>query len=486
MMKFLFLLLIMSYLNKKIGAQSKEINFNTAKYLNSSNKQSIIFNNKTYKLIKSSSTHNKERSTDFTPNDPEFYIYLGISLVLCLFAGLCSGLTVGYLSIDDLTLDIKMRNGTPEEKRAASEIFPILQRHHVLLSTLLIANALALETLPIFLAATVPDYLAIIISTLFVVLFSEILPQAICTGPKQIQIAQKMAGTIKVLMLIFSCIAIPLGAFLDWLLGTHHVTRFPRKDLKALIELHQVLDENHEGNNFSHEESELLTGIIDLRDEKVKDIMIPYNKIFKIYDDEKITSSLLLRLKAKMFSRVPVFDKQSNKIVGVVKTKDFINKSSSSMKKLSILETIEYKEPLIVNKDTSLLEMLMIFQDKKESIAFVDQSSKKSIGTAKSSEYEKDENYYSRMNLILDPTLKKTEIIGLLSVKDIFEAIVNKEFPDDDLHISLNPVYRKNKKNMTYSLFDHSNHTQRGKNLYKINFKEEEMLQEAQEMQEKF
>jgi hypothetical protein len=38
-------------------------------------------------------------------------------LVCVLFAGLMSGLTVGYLSIDKLDLEIKQSIGTEEEKR---------------------------------------------------------------------------------------------------------------------------------------------------------------------------------------------------------------------------------------------------------------------------------------------------------------------------------------------------------------------------------
>jgi len=53
---------------------------------------------------------------------------------------------------------------------------PILQKHHVLLSTLLIANALALESLPIFIEKSLPSYLAIIVSTVGVVFIAEILP----------------------------------------------------------------------------------------------------------------------------------------------------------------------------------------------------------------------------------------------------------------------------------------------------------------------
>lgn len=47
----------------------------------------------------------------------EFWLYLGIAAVLTAIAGLMSGLTVGYLSIDELVLELKKKNGTEEEKR---------------------------------------------------------------------------------------------------------------------------------------------------------------------------------------------------------------------------------------------------------------------------------------------------------------------------------------------------------------------------------
>jgi metal transporter CNNM len=50
-------------------------------------------------------------------------------------------------------------------------ILDILNNHHLLLSTLLLSNALSLEALPIFLDKLVPSYLAVIISTVAVVVF---------------------------------------------------------------------------------------------------------------------------------------------------------------------------------------------------------------------------------------------------------------------------------------------------------------------------
>jgi len=88
-----------------------------------------------------------------------------------------SGLTVGYSSIDNLQLEIKLKNGTEEEKRDANNILPIIQKKHLMLATLLLSNALAMESLPIFLHAIMPASLAVLISTTFVLIFGEILPQ---------------------------------------------------------------------------------------------------------------------------------------------------------------------------------------------------------------------------------------------------------------------------------------------------------------------
>ena len=93
-------------------------------------------------------------------------------------------MTVGYLSIDDLSLEMKLKKGSLDEKRAASVIIPIIEKHHILLSTLLIANALALESLPIYVNMILPSYIAIIVSTFLVVFFAEIFPQAYCTSSK--------------------------------------------------------------------------------------------------------------------------------------------------------------------------------------------------------------------------------------------------------------------------------------------------------------
>ena len=60
--------------------------------------------------------------------------------------------------------------GSTEEKEAASAVMPIVKKHHLLLVTLLLFNSLANESLPIFLGALVPNYLAIIVSVTLILM----------------------------------------------------------------------------------------------------------------------------------------------------------------------------------------------------------------------------------------------------------------------------------------------------------------------------
>lgn len=55
-------------------------------------------------------------------------------------------------------------------------IFPVIDRHHWMLVTLLLCNAGAMETLPIFLDKMLTPVEAVIISVSLVLIFGEIIP----------------------------------------------------------------------------------------------------------------------------------------------------------------------------------------------------------------------------------------------------------------------------------------------------------------------
>ncbi|KAL3914216.1 MAG: hypothetical protein SGPRY_007702 [Prymnesium sp.] len=165
-----------------------------------------------------------------------FWFNLIASVCLVCFAGIAAGCTMGILSLDHLTLNLKLQEGTPCEREWAAAILPVVKRHHLLLVALLLCNACANEALPIFLDRLVDEKTAILLSVTCVLIFGEILPSAVMTGPKQLQIAARLAPLVKFLMLITFPISYPLAKLLDSLLG-HGEGSTPSSCLPSLISL---------------------------------------------------------------------------------------------------------------------------------------------------------------------------------------------------------------------------------------------------------
>lgn len=84
-----------------------------------------------------------------------------------------SGLTIGYFSLDMLNLLTLRAGGTPKEQKYANVIIPLVKKRHLLLVTLLLTNAAAVEAMPIFLNYISDPITAVIASTTGVLIFGE-------------------------------------------------------------------------------------------------------------------------------------------------------------------------------------------------------------------------------------------------------------------------------------------------------------------------
>ena len=290
-----------------------------------------------------------------------------------------SGLTVGYLSIDSLVLELKLKNGTEEEKKNSLEILSVLENQHHLLVTLLVANAGAMEALPLCLNLLVPEVIAVIISVTAVLIFGEVIPQAICTGPSQIKIAAKVASFTKLLMMIESLIALPLGRLLDVILGEHGKSRYHTADLKALIERHSenalkdILEEGGDsegGMGLNMAQTKLINGTIDLINVHATDVMTPYEQVAAISDEQVIDEKFIAKINEYGYSRFPVYRGPNRNIIsGILLIKKLVGVAASN-KTLAELR-IPLRKPLIIQPTMCLTDLLVEFQKGKSHIAIV-------------------------------------------------------------------------------------------------------------------
>lgn len=176
-----------------------------------------------------------------------FYTYniIGTIFSIC-FVALIAGLYLGLLTLDALDLEIIQRVSMDDDEiKYATSLLPIVKQRHRLLVTLLILNTLAYESLPIFLGALVPDWVTILLSTTLILVFGEIIPSAIFTGPNQLMLGNMLAPLTRFFMWILTPFAVPLAMVLDYLVHgyvpdakhPHSEPAYNRNELSALIRI---------------------------------------------------------------------------------------------------------------------------------------------------------------------------------------------------------------------------------------------------------
>lgn len=218
-----------------------------------------------------------------------------MSLVCVVGSALAAGLTQGLISINPLEMGIKMRSGTDEEKRHAAKVSPIITNHHLLLVTLMLFNASANEALPLFLDSFVPPWLAIVLSVSIVLMFGEIIPSAVFTGPRQLEIASFLSPFVWCLIGVLFPIAYPISKVLDWWLGHDDgMTLFNRYEIAAMVNIQQ--EEGHKRGADSHDivqhdEVNIIQGALRMRDTCVNSIMT--ESIFMLSSNERLTLKVL-------------------------------------------------------------------------------------------------------------------------------------------------------------------------------------------------
>lgn len=120
------------------------------------------------------------------------------------------------------------QSGSEQEQRYASKIKPIRQKGHWLLVTLLLCNVVVNETLPVLTNSVwTGGWPAVVISSSLIVIFGEILPQAICTR-YGLRIGAQFASFVNLVMIILAPIAYPISKVLDYALGKTQGQRYKR------------------------------------------------------------------------------------------------------------------------------------------------------------------------------------------------------------------------------------------------------------------
>nr|XP_033797628.1 metal transporter CNNM2 [Geotrypetes seraphini] len=323
-----------------------------------------------------------------------------IALLLCL-SGMFSGLNLGLMALDPMELRIVQNCGTEKEKNYAKRIEPVRRQGNYLLCSLLLGNVLVNTTLTILLDDIAGSGLvAVVVSTIGIVIFGEIVPQAICSRHGLAVGANTIFLTKFFMMMTFPA-SYPVSKLLDCVLGQEIGTVYNRE---KLLEMLRVTDPY---NDLVKEELNIIQGALELRTKTVEDVMTPLRDCFMIAGDATLDFNTMSEIMESGYTRIPVSEGERANIVDLLFVKDLAFVDPDDCTPLKTI-TKFYNHPLhFVFNDTKLDAMLEEFKKGKSHLAIVQRVNNEGEG---------------------DPFY---EVLGIVTLEDVIEEIIKSEILDE-------------------------------------------------------
>jgi len=210
------------------------------------------------------------------------------------------------MGLDELHLRVLATSSEDINQRRNAQTVLRLMKHgkHWVLVVLLLGNVIVNESLPVFLDTAVGGgYPAIVISTIAIVIFGEIIPQAVSVH-YGLSIGAKCSRFVLGLMYILAPIAWPIARLLDASLGAKEQHTYKKAELKSFLKLHRTGDEP-----LRDDELAILNSVLELNTKKAEAIMTPLKDTLIIAADAILDYSAVLALMRTGYSRIPVHAK---------------------------------------------------------------------------------------------------------------------------------------------------------------------------------
>ena len=265
---------------------------------------------------------------------------IGIIVVFLILSAYFSATETAFTSINR----IRMKNLANDGDRRAKRVLELEEKYDNLLSTILIGNNLVnigMTAVATALFLTLyPKYgasISTIVVTIVVLIFGEISPKSLAKENSE-AFAMFSAPMIKVLMVLLT----PVNyLFSQWKKLLSKL--FKVADSRAITEdeLLTIVEEAETEGSIEAGQSELIQNAIEFNELEAWDVLTPRVdvKAIEIDSTKKDVAKMFMETG---FSRLPVYEGDLDKILGVLNQKDFHNYISGSKKTIS-----DYVKPVI-------------------------------------------------------------------------------------------------------------------------------------------
>jgi len=289
------------------------------------------------------------------------------------------------LEIADLKRKAKLGNAE------ARKVLPLRRNSHLSLAAILLCNVAAVSASSLVLESELYGILAGLTSTLLIVIFGEILPQALFNRHALIY-TSRFAPLLRLMIILTYPVAKPLQLLLDRLFGPEIDELQSRRELGIMISEHLGSSQSE----LDDDEVEIIRGALQLSEKRVRDIMTPISQVYWLTPQTVIDGDKIDQIKARGRSRIPVFNTDKTICYGVLLMKQLID--------------IDFdEEPPRVD------ELPLHPVQAVGSMTALDTMLRKFIG--------------SHTHLV--PVEKDDKIVGIVTIEDLIEEIVGHEIEDE-------------------------------------------------------
>ena len=293
---------------------------------------------------------------------------LVISLViLVIFSGIFSATETAY----SVASKIKLKSMDNDGKPGAKGALDILDHYDKFLSTVLIGNNIVN-----ILSATLATILftriygeggatiSTIVMTLLVLMFGEIAPKSIAKQAPE-AFACRLVGLVKFFMTILTPLSL---VFRGWQNLVQHMIHVENDDSDIQDELITMVDEAEREGDLEEHESDLISAAIEFNDLDVRDVLTPRVDVVAVEIGTPV-EEIERTFRMNSFSRLPVYERSIDNIVGLIHEKDFYNLLYQDKEKAIIRKII--KPVVYTSENVKISTLLKQLQKAKVHLAVV-------------------------------------------------------------------------------------------------------------------
>ncbi len=292
--------------------------------------------------------------------------YILILFILIFFSGYFSASESALFSLSSMRIKAYQKDSNPRKKLIANLV---LHPRDLLVTVFMlntVINILIQNVSSSLFGENASWYFKIGVPLILVLFLGEIFPKTYGLQNNQ-QLSYLVAPSIFYLQHLLKPIR-------KWTIAiTTLVSRFMFFFLKkeqeiSKEELKHVLKISEEQGILPSEEAELIRGYLSLQDVSVKELMHPREDMLR-FDIHDPLSKLLILFKEKQLSRIPVIDKDTDNIIGIISAKQFF------IHRHKIISSSDLKnwlsKPFYIPENTPGRLLLKHFNQKKEEMAVV-------------------------------------------------------------------------------------------------------------------